>query len=302
MIESTEHSAAVSLLDPARIEGCLDHLCDTLESLAQIRVLEDVQCKAVRLSIDSLLDHKASLVNEFAHDFTVKELHKYRSAHVDGVDHPESQPAEISDDLVDEALHYYALLRLAEECEADSAGHLHRTAAYCRAFAEALGCDQIFTDDLCYAAQLHDVGMIAVPEEVLHQRGMIASYERSLLDTHTKVGAYLINGVIQRLDLESGPLMAANEVVLYHHERYDGLGVLGLSGERIPYSARVFQFADAYDALRRHRPYREALGHQAAIDAIQAGNRHGAQQFDPELIDTFLDCADGFDQHFTRLN
>ena len=302
MVNGSVEQVAVPSLDAARIEACLDHLGETLESLAQLRSLEDVQRDAVRAAIGGLLDHQAQLVDEFIHAFTVQELHKYRASHRLNAELPASQSAEIDDLLVDEALHYYALLRLAEGCEADSAGHLHRTVAYCRVFAEALGCEPLFIEDMCYAAQLHDVGLIAVPDEVLHQRGMMASYDRILLDTHTKVGAYLVNGVIERLGIEDGPLVAAHEVALYHHERHDGLGVLGLPGDQVPYSARVFQFADAYDALRRPRPYREALDHQAAIDAIQAGNRHGTQQFDPELIDTFLDCAGEFDRLFTTMS
>lgn len=302
MVNGSVHQAAAPLLDAARIEACLEHLGETLDSLAQLRSLEDAQRDAIRSAITELLGRQTHLVDEFMHAFTVRELHKYRASHRHSADHAASQAAEIDDILVDEALHYYALLRLAEDCETDSAGHLHRTAAYCRVFAEALGCEPLFIEDLCYAAQLHDVGLIAVPDEVLEQRGMMASYDRILLDTHTKVGAFLVNGVIERLGLEDGPLVAAHEVALYHHERHDGLGVLGLPGDQVPYSARVFQFADAYDALRRHRPYREALGHQAAVDAIQAGNRHGTQQFDPQLLDKFMACAVEFDRLFTTLN
>jgi response regulator RpfG family c-di-GMP phosphodiesterase len=287
-------------LDSARIEACLDHVCDTLGSLASVAALEEDQRDTVRDAVRALLDRRAELVDDFAHAFTLRELQHYRAAHRST---GQSAPgdAAIDDRTVDEALHYYALLQLAEACEAGSAGHLQRTAAYCRVFAEALGCEPLFVDDLCYAAQLHDIGLIAVPKEILEQRGRIENYQQVLLDTHTRAGAFLVNGVIDRLQLDDGPLVAAHEVVLYHHERHDGLGVLGLSGEAIPYPARVFLFADAYDALRRPRPYREALGHDAAVEAIQSANRPGVEQFDPALLDTFLDCAPEVGWLFDRL-
>jgi response regulator RpfG family c-di-GMP phosphodiesterase len=278
----------------ARIESCVDHLADTLESLAEISVLEEAQADAVRSAVARLIDDRKTFIGEFATAFTRKELLAYRAAHRQYAGEPGSLRPEIDDAMLDEALHYFALLRLAEGCEADSSGHLQRTAEYCRHFADHLGCEPLFIEDLVYAAHLHDVGLIAVPREILTKRGQIDGYERLLLDTHTRAGAYLVNGVIDRLRLDEGPLLAAHEVVLYHHERHDGYGVLGLRGASIPLAARLFQFADVYDALRRPRPHRPALDHDAAVTTMLGANRDGATQFDPELVDAFRDCAATF--------
>ena len=281
-------------VDRDRIEACLDHLGDTLGSLAAVAALDSAQADALRDAINALIEDRETFVDDFASAFTREALQAYRAAHRRFADAPGDPPDEIDDLLLDEALHYFALLRLAESCEPDSAGHLQRTADYCRHFAGQLGCEPLIIEDLCYAARLHDVGLIAVPREILSKRGVIDSYERVLLDTHTRAGAYLVNGVIDRLRLEDGPLLAAHEVALYHHERHDGYGVLGLSGDAIPFMARVFLFADAYDALRRERPHRPGMDHDEAVSVMLEANRDGATQFDPGLVEAFLDCADGF--------
>ena len=277
-----------------RIESCLDHLADSLESLAGIAVLDESQASAVKTAIQPLIDDRKGFVTDFAAAFTRDELLAYRAAHRRFADEPGDAQRDIDDAVLDEALHYFALLRLGQECEADSAGHLQRTSDYCRHFADHLGCDALFVEDLVYAARLHDVGLIAVPREVLDKRGVIDNYERILLDTHTRAGAYLVNSIIDRLRLEDGPLLAAHDVALYHHERHDGYGVLGLRGASIPFAARVFLFADAYDALRRPRPHRSALTHDEAVATMLAANADGVAQFDPELVDAFRDCADDF--------
>lgn len=284
----------------ARIESCVDHLADTLESLAEISVLEAEQAAAVRASVARLIEDRQGFVGEFATAFSRSELLAYRAAHGRYADEPDALRPEIDDAMLDEAVHYFALLRLAEGCEADSAGHLQRTAEYCRHFAEHLACERQFTEDLVYAAHLHDVGLIAVPREILTKRGQIDGYERVLLDTHTRAGAYLVNGVIDRLRLDEGPLLAAHDVALYHHERHDGYGVLGLRGASIPLAARLFLFADVYDALRRPRPHRPALSHDAAVATMLEANTGGATQFDPELIEAFRDCAGAFAQIHDR--
>ena len=279
--------------DASRLEACLEHLGQTLGSLAQIEALDPVQREAVTGAVDGLLAQRDVFVERFADAFDRDALHAYRGAHRVPTGIP-SAGDEIDQATVDEALHYFALQRLAESCEPDSAGHLQRTAAYCRTFARELGCDAIFVDDLWYAARLHDIGLIAVPRGIMDQRGQIDSYERVLLDTHTRAGAFLVNSVLDHLGLVEGPLVMARDVALYHHERHDGLGVLGLEGEAIPYASRIFQFADVYDALRRRRPHREPLDHEAAVAIIRAGNQHGAMQFDPQLVEPFLACAPEF--------
>jgi response regulator RpfG family c-di-GMP phosphodiesterase len=281
-----------------RIESCLDHLADSLESLAAISVLEPAQADAVSSAVAPLIEDRKNFVTDFATAFTRDELLAYRTAHRQFADEPEDPQRQIDDALLDEALHYFALLRLAQGCESDSAGHLERTANYCRHFAEHLGCEPLFVEDLVYAARLHDVGLIAVPSEILAKRGVIDSNERLLLDTHTRAGAYLVNSIIDRLWLEDGPLLAAHEVALYHHERHDGYGVLGLRGESIPFAARVFQFGDAYDALRRVRPHRPPLAHDQAVARMREANANDAVQFDPQLFDAFHDCA----QEFARIH
>jgi len=198
----------------------------------------------------------------------------------------------------DELLHLFALVQLTLVEGAETAGHLERTAGYARALAEARGDTPQFVAALEQAALIHDVGLMVVPQEVFSHRGLVDSYESLLLDTHTRLGAELVDAVMHALGVDDGPLALGREIVRCHHERYDGLGPQGLAGTAIPYAARLFAIADVYDTLRRRRPHREPLGHAAAVVAIRAGNRDGRVQFDPDLLPAFVACAERFDATF----
>jgi len=121
------------------------------------------------------------------------------------------------------------------------------------------------------------------------------------VDAHTRAGAAMVEGMMETLGVDAGPLATGAEIVRCHHERFDGLGPQGLAGEAIPYAARLFAIADVYDTLRRRRPHREPLDHAAAVVAIRAGNRDGRRQFDPALLPAFVTAADRFDAVFRRV-
>lgn len=128
-----------------------------------------------------------------------------------------------------------------------------------------------------YGALLHDVGKLAIAETILNKPTQLTAAEVVMMRAHTTLGYDLIKS------LELAPMIG--EVVLYHHENYDGSGYpAGLKGEEIPLAARIVRIADTYDALTSNRPYRRAYSHTEALEIMHASR----QYFDPFLFKVFL--------------
>lgn len=128
------------------------------------------------------------------------------------------------------------------------------------------------------AAILHDLGKVGVPDDILHKKEKLTKEEYELIKEHPQTGAEIIRP-IHFLD-------KLIPIILYHHERFDGLGYsAGLKGKEIPLGARIVAIADVYRALVSDRPYREAYSEKEALDIIREGS---GTQFDPEIIETFL--------------
>jgi diguanylate cyclase (GGDEF)-like protein/putative nucleotidyltransferase with HDIG domain len=162
-------------------------------------------------------------------------------------------------------------------------GHSERVMRYAQAIGEELG---LGTDELRllrYAAFLHDIGKIEIGRDILNKPGPLTEKERNIIRRHTLYGVQIIEP-IRSLEQIVG-------IVLHHHERFDGQGYpAGLSGESIPLLARILAVADAFDAMRSHRPYREALTLGAALEEVRLGR---GTQFDPRVADALLAAADG---------
>src|SRR2546427_653720 len=131
---------------------------------------------------------------------------------------------------------------------------------------------------LQYGFLLHDIGKLAIPDQILQKPGPLTSGERRRMQTHTVVGEQMLGGVAV---LQGEGL----RVVRSHHERWDGRGYPDeLAGSDVPLAARVFAVADALDAMTSHRPYRRAIPWRAARDEIVA---QSGQQFDPDVVEAF---------------
>ena len=127
------------------------------------------------------------------------------------------------------------------------------------------------------ASLLHDIGKVGVPGEILEKPGPLSSDEWQTVVQHPRIGQEIINRVAAVKD--------AGAIILHHHERFSGHGYPhGLRGADIPLGARVVAIADAYDAMVRDRPYRSAIGHEAAIAEIRS---EAGTHFDPELVELF---------------
>lgn len=181
-----------------------------------------------------------------------------------------------------EQLHWGSLTALARAIDAKSswsAGHSERVTKLVVKIGAALGMSAEQLDVLHRGGLLHDIGKIGVPADILEKTGKLSTKEKDLLRKHVQWGARILE-----------PIAAFAEIipiVLQHHEHFDGSGYPeGLTGEAIHLGARIFAVADAFDALTSHRPYRQAVSKEEAIEVITQGS---GSQFDPKVVRAFLD-------------
>jgi diguanylate cyclase (GGDEF)-like protein len=127
------------------------------------------------------------------------------------------------------------------------------------------------------ASLLHDLGKIAIPDEILDKPETLSDAEWQAIGEHPRIGQVILE--------QASSLREAIPVVLHHHERYNGGGYPhGLKGSEIPLGARIVAVADAYHAMVHDRPYSEALSHEQALDELR---RNAGTQFDPAVVDVF---------------
>ena len=173
-----------------------------------------------------------------------------------------------------------SLVAALDARDSETAGHSERVAELTMAIAEEIGI-QADTDDwryISWGSLLHDVGKIAIPDHILLKPGSLTDEEWDAMRTHARAGYDILRSV----DF----LAPASEIVLAHHERYDGAGYpRGISGEQIPLGARIFMIADAFDAMTSNRSYRAAMPAEEALAEIL---RHSGTQFDPAAVRAFL--------------
>src|SRR5581483_196964 len=142
---------------------------------------------------------------------------------------------------------------------------------------------------------LHDIGKVAIPDHILLKPGRLTPEERTIVESHTVLGAEFLEAVLEQSGGSLGFLQMAIEIARSHHERWDGTGYPeGLAGEVIPLAARITMFADVYDALRSKLVYKPGLPHAAARRLIL----ESSGQFDPNLLLAFRRCDAGFQHIF----
>ena len=180
--------------------------------------------------------------------------------------------------------------------------HLERMKAYARILAtelkesaKGLKIDEDFIKNLELASVLHDIGKTKILDKILKKPAKLTEEEFQNVKKHSMLGYRMLE------NLKNTPFVKmAKEVVLSHHERYDGTGYPDQkSGEEIPLSARIVSLCDVYDALRETRVYKENFSHEKSVEIIKGSSK---KQFDPVIIEAFEKVHNKFDEIFNKLN
>ncbi len=165
---------------------------------------------------------------------------------------------------------------IIEERYPDLGGHQTRVTDNAALFAKNIGLSQQDSEFLMFGTGIHDIGKISISDYILNKPAQLSRNEFSLVKQHTEYGYKLLTPL--KLDSQ------VTEIVLYHHENYDGSGYPeGLTGDDIPFLARATRILDTYDALTMNRPYHKGVTNKEAIEIME----HDQQFYDPYLLESF---------------
>jgi diguanylate cyclase (GGDEF)-like protein/PAS domain S-box-containing protein len=175
-----------------------------------------------------------------------------------------------------------SLLAALAERDYITEGHARRLEDLCRAIGEKIDLSSHQLTDLALLAQVHDLGKVGIPDQILYKPGPLNEDEWEVMRGHPEKG--------YRIASASPDLAGVADLILKHHERWDGSGYpLGLKGKEIPVECRIMTIIDAFDAMTNKRPYNEVKTRQEALEEIKQGS---GSQFDPELVKIFLTVID----------
>jgi putative two-component system response regulator len=174
----------------------------------------------------------------------------------------------------------HILSKAAEYRDEDTASHIYRMSSYSAAIAQKLGLSEKKVESILYAAPMHDVGKIGIPDSILLKPGKLTAQEFEIMKGHTMIGAKILE------NSKTGFIRLGETIALTHHEWWNGKGYpRGLKGQEIPLEGRIIAVADVFDALTTKRPYKEAFPLDVSFGIIE--EKRGSQ-FDPEVVDAFF--------------
>jgi HD-GYP domain-containing protein (c-di-GMP phosphodiesterase class II) len=160
--------------------------------------------------------------------------------------------------------------------------HAERIGTLCAIVGEKLNLSHDDIDRLKLFAYLHDIGKIGISDQILNKPGALTEEELIVMRTHPEIG--------YRIAMASPDFAPIAELILTHHERWDGSGYPNrIAGDKIPLLSRILAVADAYDAMTEDRVYRKALPREVAMDEIR---KNAGTQFDPQIAEVFLEIIE----------
>ncbi len=250
--------------------GTVENAIEALRRQADDYLLKPFNIEEVRISVERALQHRQLLLENRAYQ---RELEQ----------RVEEQAHKI------ERLLLEGLLIVASAVEARdgyTGEHVGRVSRYAVATGNRLGLDRDVLRALWMGAILHDVGKVAIPDNILKKNGPLNDDEREIMRRHPLISASIVE--------RSSFLKPALPGILHHHERWDGKGYpYGLSGESISLEGRIISVADAFDAITTRRPYRDKRSREEAVRELR---ECAGTQFDQKVVEAFLAAMeDGFE-------
>jgi len=270
IMSQTSEDEAVAFAEKLRQEIEAD-FTNKYEAIKKITVSIGVSCFPTKAN------NKSELI-KYADD----ALYRAKSFHRNRVETYQSVLEELKTDLEGNDIEIISSIRtlisIINSKDKYTYRHIERVVVYCGLIADALNLSEYEKKTLKYAAYLHDIGKIDMPQEVLNKKMTLTQEEWDLLKQHPAYGVDIISPVKSLADVIP--------IILHHHERFDGNGYpRNLKGEDIPYMSRILTVADSFDAMTSNRPYGVARtfneGIQELIDC-------SLTQFDPEIVMTFV--------------
>jgi diguanylate cyclase (GGDEF)-like protein/PAS domain S-box-containing protein len=171
-----------------------------------------------------------------------------------------------------------ALMAALEERDFITSGHAHRLEDLCVRLGRQVKLSSSQLSDLNLLAQVHDLGKVGIPDNILFKPGPLNDQEWEIMQQHPEKG--------YRIAQSTSDLAGIADLILKHHERWDGKGYpLGLAGDEIPIECRILAIADSFDAMTNDRPYRKAISVEESLEELK---QCAGSQFDPELVDIFV--------------
>ena len=178
----------------------------------------------------------------------------------------------------------YRLSRAAEYKGEDTGAHIKRMSLYCAAVARSMGLDDSTIETILYAAPMHDLGKIGIPDRILAKTGRLDPADWEIMKQHTVIGAKILK------DSDAEFIRMGEVIARHHHEKWDGSGYpRGLKGVEIPIAGRIAAIADVFDTLTSQQPYKEPFSVDKSLAIIR--ERRGSH-FDPDVVDAFFAIQD----------
>ncbi|MEA2110559.1 MAG: response regulator [Campylobacterota bacterium] len=177
--------------------------------------------------------------------------------------------------------------RASEFRDLETGGHIKRMSYYSEHLARLYGLDDAECELVLYAAPLHDIGKVGIPDKILLKPGRFVGNEFEIMKKHSEIGAKMLE------DSDAFPVLKAGRIIaLEHHEKYDGTGYPNsIKGENIHLYARIVAIADVFDALSSKRVYKDAMPLEKTLSIMKESS---GEHFDPVLLNLFLDNLDDF--------
>jgi len=258
--------------------------------IVMVTALQDVadRIKALESGADDFLTKPVDKIEVYARVASLLKVKAYNDHMIDYQKKLESEVAERTKELrkafekikVSSLETIYRLTRASEYKDEDTGAHIQRMSNYSAVIAQAMGLNERTVESILYAAPMHDVGKIGIPDKILLKPGKLDPDEWVIMKQHTLMGGRILEGS------HAGFIRLGETVAVTHHEKWDGTGYpKGLKGKNIPLVGRIVAIADVFDALTSKRPYKEPFSLEKSYEIIKEGR---GTHFDPDVVDAFF--------------